>query len=521
MLGRGYREFTQHYPAARLGRARPGGDLPRLASRRCAEALAGRPASGRPASASPTSGRRSCCGTGEPSRPVAPAIVWQDRRTSARCRELREAGLEPLLRERTGLVADPYFSATKLEWLLRDPDAAPPRRAGRAGGRDGGELARRAAHRRPGPRERPHQRLAHAALRPAQPATGIRSCSRSSASRASCCPPSCRSAGVVGETDAAHLGFPLADRRARRRPAGRAVRPGLLPSRAWPRTPTAPARSSWCYHGRPAAAPPDGRAGHRRLRSARRAGLRARGERVHRRARRSSGSGTGSGSSATPARPRRWPGACRTPAGSTSSPRSSGSARRTGSRRRGARSPGSPAGTTRAHLVRAALEAIAFSSAELLEAMAGGGRARGAGAPGGRRRGRQRLADAVPGRRARAFRWSGPTWWRRRRSAPPASPGIALGVWTVRAEFLAGRRFHRFEPRHERRGAARAAGRAGSGRSDAALAWARGPATLNPTGRGVELSAPRADARSPEAVHESRSQVPARRRADRRQRRAS
>ncbi|MGZ8399517.1 MAG: FGGY family carbohydrate kinase, partial [Gemmatimonadales bacterium] len=52
--------------------------------------------------------------------PVARAIVWQDRRTTDRCRELREAGLEPMLRERTGLVADPYFSATKLEWLLRD-----------------------------------------------------------------------------------------------------------------------------------------------------------------------------------------------------------------------------------------------------------------------------------------------------------------------------------------------------------------------------------------------------------------
>ena len=52
--------------------------------------------------------------------PVAPAIVWQDRRTSERCRQLRETGVETLLRERTGLVADPYFSATKLEWLLRD-----------------------------------------------------------------------------------------------------------------------------------------------------------------------------------------------------------------------------------------------------------------------------------------------------------------------------------------------------------------------------------------------------------------
>ncbi|HEX7626832.1 MAG TPA: glycerol kinase GlpK [Gaiellaceae bacterium] len=52
--------------------------------------------------------------------PVAPAIVWQDRRTADRCREL-DAGL---IRERTGLVPDPYFSATKLEWLLREHDGA-------------------------------------------------------------------------------------------------------------------------------------------------------------------------------------------------------------------------------------------------------------------------------------------------------------------------------------------------------------------------------------------------------------
>jgi len=48
--------------------------------------------------------------------PVAPAIVWQDRRTAGRCRELDVA----LVRGRTGLVPDPYFSATKLEWLLRE-----------------------------------------------------------------------------------------------------------------------------------------------------------------------------------------------------------------------------------------------------------------------------------------------------------------------------------------------------------------------------------------------------------------
>ena len=51
-------------------------------------------------------------------RPLHRAIVWQDRRTAARCDELRDGGALPLVRNRTGLVLDPYFSGTKLEWLL-------------------------------------------------------------------------------------------------------------------------------------------------------------------------------------------------------------------------------------------------------------------------------------------------------------------------------------------------------------------------------------------------------------------
>ncbi|MGH8992145.1 MAG: glycerol kinase GlpK [Acidimicrobiia bacterium] len=51
-------------------------------------------------------------------RPLHRALVWQDRRTAARCDELRAAGLEPGIRRATGLVLDPYFSATKMEWLL-------------------------------------------------------------------------------------------------------------------------------------------------------------------------------------------------------------------------------------------------------------------------------------------------------------------------------------------------------------------------------------------------------------------
>jgi len=50
--------------------------------------------------------------------PYGTAIVWQDRRTAQRCDELTAAGHLPLVRERTGLVLDPYFSGTKIEWLL-------------------------------------------------------------------------------------------------------------------------------------------------------------------------------------------------------------------------------------------------------------------------------------------------------------------------------------------------------------------------------------------------------------------
>jgi len=55
--------------------------------------------------------------TGEPRHS---AIVWQDRRTAARCEALQDAGHLPLVRETTGLVLDPYFSGTKIEWLLNE-----------------------------------------------------------------------------------------------------------------------------------------------------------------------------------------------------------------------------------------------------------------------------------------------------------------------------------------------------------------------------------------------------------------
>ena len=57
-------------------------------------------------------------------KPIHPAIVWQDRRTSDLCRRLREQGHEDIVRERSGLLLDPYFSATKLAWILDHVDGA-------------------------------------------------------------------------------------------------------------------------------------------------------------------------------------------------------------------------------------------------------------------------------------------------------------------------------------------------------------------------------------------------------------
>jgi glycerol kinase len=117
VLGRGYRELPQHFP-------RPGWvehDPEEIwqsvlgAATGALEAARLQPVDLRTVAI--TNQRETTLlwdrATGEP---VAPAIVWQDRRTAERCRELDA----DLIRERTGLVPDPYFSATKLEWLLRD-----------------------------------------------------------------------------------------------------------------------------------------------------------------------------------------------------------------------------------------------------------------------------------------------------------------------------------------------------------------------------------------------------------------
>ncbi len=57
-------------------------------------------------------------------QPVYPAIVWQDRRTAGSCGQLKESGLEKTFRKKTGLLLDPYFSGTKVKWILDHVDGA-------------------------------------------------------------------------------------------------------------------------------------------------------------------------------------------------------------------------------------------------------------------------------------------------------------------------------------------------------------------------------------------------------------
>jgi glycerol kinase len=66
-------------------------------------------------------------------KPLHHAIVWQDRRTAARCAELSSKGWDKKIAHKTGLRLDPYFSATKLEWLLENVKGAPEHRPGKVG----------------------------------------------------------------------------------------------------------------------------------------------------------------------------------------------------------------------------------------------------------------------------------------------------------------------------------------------------------------------------------------------------
>ena len=119
VLGRAYSEFTQHFP-------RPGWvehdageiwEVTRAVAREALESAAEADVQG----IGITNQRETVVLWDRKTlEPVYRAIVWQDRRTVGLCAELKEAGHEEEVRSRTGLVLDPYFSGTKLMWLLRE-----------------------------------------------------------------------------------------------------------------------------------------------------------------------------------------------------------------------------------------------------------------------------------------------------------------------------------------------------------------------------------------------------------------
>ncbi|HST50849.1 MAG TPA: glycerol kinase GlpK [Pyrinomonadaceae bacterium] len=117
--GRGYSEFTQHYP-------RPGWvehdaeEIWRVSLRAASDALAAAGVDAKSLRAVGVTNQRETVLAWERAggAPVARAIVWQDRRTAARCDELKSRGLENTIHEKTGLILDPYFSGTKIEWML-------------------------------------------------------------------------------------------------------------------------------------------------------------------------------------------------------------------------------------------------------------------------------------------------------------------------------------------------------------------------------------------------------------------
>jgi glycerol kinase len=123
LVGRAYREFAQHFP-------RPGWvehdaeeiwEVSRAVAKQALDSAGVAPAQLQ--AIGMTNQRETVvCWDRRTGKPLHRAIVWQDRRTAGRCEELRQEGHEPWIRERTGLVIDAYFSATKIEWMLEHVD---------------------------------------------------------------------------------------------------------------------------------------------------------------------------------------------------------------------------------------------------------------------------------------------------------------------------------------------------------------------------------------------------------------
>ncbi|MGZ8391522.1 MAG: glycerol kinase GlpK [Gemmatimonadales bacterium] len=466
VLGRGYRELTQHFP-------QPGWvehdaeEIFRGSVEAMREAVAG--SGERPTGLGITNQRETVVLWDRRTlAPVARAIVWQDRRTTDRCRELREAGLEPMLRERTGLVADPYFSATKLEWLLRD--AGLRRRAAKgelaAGTVDSWLVAKLTGGRAHVTDHTNASRTLLYDLRSREWAPELLERFRVPAE---VLPIIVRSSGVVGETDAHHLGWSLpiaglaGDQQAALFGQG-CVSPGLAKNTygtgafllvfAGDHVPS-PSQGLLAT----AACGPLGEPGYAVEGSVFVAGAAVQWLR--------DGLGLIEQAAETEALARDVPdtgGVHFVPAFvGMGTPYWDPEARGT--------ITGLTRGTSRAHVARAALEAMAYSSAELLQAMTS---TSGLKVPALRVDGGAAANDWLMQFQADVLDIpvERPDLVETTALGAAGLAGLALGVWRSTEEFLQGRKFTRFEPRMGARD--RAAGLAGWKRAVfATLAWAQ------------------------------------------------
>jgi glycerol kinase len=123
IAGRAYSEFEQHFP--RSGWVEhDAAEIWEVTRKVAIAALADAAVQGSELAGIGITNQRETVVAWDPKtgEPVHRALVWQDRRTAERCDELKDAGHEALVRERTGLVIDPYFSGTKIEWLIRNAE---------------------------------------------------------------------------------------------------------------------------------------------------------------------------------------------------------------------------------------------------------------------------------------------------------------------------------------------------------------------------------------------------------------
>ena len=125
LIGTAQEEFTQHFPQSGWVEHNPK-DLLNTTIDTCKSALNQKSINPKKIAAIGITNQRETTlvwdkNTGEP---VYNAIVWQDRRTAEDCMRLKKDGYEEIIKNKTGLLLDPYFSATKISWILDNVDGA-------------------------------------------------------------------------------------------------------------------------------------------------------------------------------------------------------------------------------------------------------------------------------------------------------------------------------------------------------------------------------------------------------------